>query len=1627
MKDYPQNTFPETFNFRWKPIHQKLDREDSLTLVKQIYDVENQSLFGDTFLIDLTEVRFVTLYGALILTCLVSRALSKCLTIYVSVPLNDSACGFLKHFGLGDLLEIPRQARVAHFNKTLSGNTPRTGKRVFHSKPIYKAFDSNQFINISNIRDWINQLPEEIRDCEFFNHGRFARIVAAEMATNIVQHAKLPIIDIDGREAFGVVGMRIIKATDDPSWVTRSFSEFKDFVKTHLTDGFVEICICDAGCGMQVSLHDAFESRLCKVPKKGLEGAAEILEFAFDELGTRKGETENWVTDAHALSRILGLVRIYGGILEVVSNDVRLVYRLDKYELAKNLNGIGYQSNERVTIEAAFGTFFRILIPLTKKVGSQLYINPNCGKKLYNPMERYSQVVYLGVEFSPADLETPTSFIGRAETLGKYLHKKISDVLIFDLTGASLWKSDHIATLIDRIHNFTIGKAVVFVGVPSSLANEVEERVFDSVKRVKRALSLGATDENLFDSTSNFSSRYFLGCLLDLYQLVLCIDAEGRLYWYGAPEASLAVALTSLIEKAATTKELFSMVVGGEIEADSNISETTITNFLLESPLFNSSQKDGTFIWECILSGQDLDNLRKKPLINHLRRHLYEISDAFWGGNNAYLLPHSKKYVKWFIEGSRILQEEAFSLEVGEILARLIWTTIGEVSPSILICTTAPSLLLANSIRQWMDTMPLIIDAGHYFDVSKRSILKSLASISGDKKIVIIQDLLHYGDSLKSTISSLKQSKIDVAGIACLLELDNSDEPDIRPGTLTKLSIDKEEIPLISLFRAKRPPVIENLEQEKYHDNSVYWVEPYSMHPFKMASLRNAHNEYLLNSKTIATKPHDIVLADIEKADALRVGHFVYENHHFSIVTKMGTLFEHSDVADKIVDDIVDACKEETGQIIIIYPLHSNIRMLTPKIKDKMGTTSKPALHMFAILARELGAKPYYMMPYRLEKLLKEKAKQAVTETSKGFSIIIIDDTTATLRAFETLLRSLYLTAGTAGTTPDDGMLAKVISNISVWAIVNRTGRAKSTFLHSVRKWFNVPFTFRCFCEYDVPIYDLDQCPLCEEYKQLTRLKKALTHVASSTLNVWLNERQEVLKPIIVDTPMFNDIGPAYFPRKVFFSLDKYKTQSFPVAYLVFLEIAERGCPSRYLLSAYAEFTTKYHKYLDDPVVKKFRTTISRWFVRNWRRIASDASEERLFSIIQDELKDSRSNIIDILQCASIEVHENLPLTDFNNILEMYFKRLNMVSNECKVNPTETNMEKRETLFNAIILSYSMINLDDDKSDLCKEFITQAEILPDFAGRPGDFQGSVRQTLLTAFTFIENKKISFLESLKIASMELLVSPGKDPKAGRNHSNRIYKHLKEIISPDREGEQFEEKIHKIIGSSGFLEHKSRILCECLEIVSENLGQEIKNDIIQIREAFKTLVNKLSAIPFDTKGSDIIVHDNFSEAVNLGKSIDEKLFSPTSNLYKVIIGFNINYHDVITEVKREIDKRGYGEGIKICGIDIRRNFTVFAEHYELYNLITNHTIDVIKVHPHVKIELNIVENIENEFVDLQFVTHDQTKEAFNNMKLGHSIRFERWGLKSFGATFVASEEISDYDYRVTLSCRLIKGYS
>jgi adenine/guanine phosphoribosyltransferase-like PRPP-binding protein len=1605
----------------WEPSSKILNIKESLNLatfdkLKVLIDEADLFRRGRVLKISLKHINFCTLFGTISLCTVISRIVSSMITVEIEPPDNEIASGFLRFYGFETLLSKSRSSGSVRFITKLSTQKKKFGSRIFHSIPIFFQKDIEKFLDPLMISKWADNLEPTLRQADFFRNGKFSRIISAELTRNIVDHANLLDFATDENKCFGAISMRVMQIDDvknNIDWLNHCYGvEKKDFLQRYAKTGFVEICVCDPGVGIFRTLENSFKARYKNDKNEDYpfpqnhhdfhEYSTKVIEYAFDELGSSNLGSSSWASDSHALSRIIGLTNSYNGILELYTGNCHVQYRLDKKALYLNEDGIGYKSNSNF-VNCDYGTFFQILCPLQFPENYNFSIKQTRQEKRHPNFKEKPGYYLMNDEFQIRDFSSPMTFINKIKNLtNDILSKKVTRPIVFDFYRTSHWRSEYFAVFVSKLGNVLRKRSCIFVEVDQSFANEILERTFDSVIK---------------------SKNIFLKSLIDFHRVIPALTTSGELHWIGSPDKSIDIALNSLIIEPRSIENVMSEIKLFSSQNSSQPDPETLYSILkvAVNQYFEPKEVGGNTVWECIYNDQLFFYFHRTTLNKKISEFI-DKSKSFRGDGKkkAFLLPNQKKYTYNFLECSRLLQDERFRHEISEILYRMIQNALnGKEKPTLFLCTSAPSLILASSLRKYFDPKPIIADLGHYFDESKIEIV--IESIEESSSIVLIQDILSSGKSVAKIISYLQLNNKNLLAVACLFEISHhqlSSKFEVGETKLRDFGEGKQKaknIPTISLVKMEPVEEVKMKDLSKIDDSNRFWIEPYSLHPFSLEALFKSGQKYLPGIGKLSTLNQKETIDFLEEHDGLRLGHFLFENHHFNLVTRMRHYFETPQTAETISQDIVNQ-SDIRDFVLIVYPIHSHIRYLIQKIVFEFNSIQVKTEAIPLILARDLGPRSYYLPADKLRTLFQEMVNEKkYTNLKQPINILIVDDSAATGRAAESILRSVYLSINNCLNEFEPNIRKKYEASTKImeyYAFINRMGRSKSTLFHLFNNWMNFRFSFRCFIEYNVPLHSSQSCHLCDHKKYLDKIERNAINITDTTMKIWFKEQKKYYRALMVDSPSFENLPNYKYPDKLIYSIDNIDSKSAESSVLLFIEKAERGCPATDLLDSYSKFisTAQEIKSLEDKSIHVFSLFVWQWFANNWSHVESIKGDNYFYDIISEEFYENVYIVPDLLVLYSRSYLDGKLKTDvFRKIMNLFVICFKENLKNCQREPNETNLCNRENYFLSIRLFILCFTSSfRTKEEVYKTIISSfKKAIPKEPNIRGDFQGSLKMILDTTIKFLNPQGPSFLHCLKLSSIEMLGSPINDRYS--SHANRISTHLKKFKEPISGISS--ENVIKLKNSVGFLERNSSFLLASIKRVlefSSNTSKNILTELQMADDSFREIIQKIKALDPGEKIEDI--ESSWDEINIFIDTIEEILYNGQSEIYKEIHNYNIKIWDIIEEIILESKRFGLSDRIIINNFpdleDKERFITVFGFRIEVYNFFKNHSIDFLKQkensNSYILLDINANDANDHDLVRFNIKVNDLSHYDAKRKLItdGHGLRFEKWALKEFG---------------------------
>ena len=112
------------------------------------------------------------------------------------------------------------------------------------------------FLDDSQVYFWRNDMKDRYGSSPLFISEEIWRTICHELSVNILEHSG----------SVGFISYRVIEPRNKRGgikwWCKNTFKGTLDSLWKSLIDGFLEICICDAGLGFFKTLKESYEARL---------------------------------------------------------------------------------------------------------------------------------------------------------------------------------------------------------------------------------------------------------------------------------------------------------------------------------------------------------------------------------------------------------------------------------------------------------------------------------------------------------------------------------------------------------------------------------------------------------------------------------------------------------------------------------------------------------------------------------------------------------------------------------------------------------------------------------------------------------------------------------------------------------------------------------------------------------------------------------------------------------------------------------------------------------------------------------------------------------------------------------------------------------------------------------------------------------------------------------------------------------------------------------------------------------------------------------------------------------------------------------------------------------------------
>jgi hypothetical protein len=1023
-----------------------------------------------------------------------------------------------------------------------------------------------QFLDEARIMEWREAMQERFRNSPLFEFDEVWRVFCHELAVNIWEHAKTT----------GFLAGRVVSPLNNQarirSWCQASYPQIVQQLFPQMEEGFLELCVSDAGQGFTNSLGASYRLKT-DLPPDSRVLSEDILAFSFDEIGTCKDAQDCWATERHALGRILQLVAKYGGALTLRSSGAVITYVAQggTFQRVSSHRGFQPQAASGYAPELS-GSHFQLILPLIPIIKHSPRQERHSVLMSPLPTGYQSDVKHvhghlvplleaLGFRKPAIGIEQLREFRACCERLARKLlqERASNEPLVLDFSGVN-WTAGQFETLLHLLQNVLQQRPVLLVEIDRRLATEVVELGSRTARTQLDPAIADSSPSMTGRAYAVLSERTFLESFRRIHVPLLGLDIHGNRYIFGLPDRAYEQVLQELIETPKTLEE-----VCRTRGTDERVIRAILNNV---NPLFKV--ENGR--WHCVW---DKDVLAVEAA-RVMSKHFDEVAERCeaWRGRPRkegsiqpepadldlddrkemyFNLPWQDEWVREFFECSRILSRERYADEAAQRLVYrlqqglpLIGHELKDVR--ILACATAPSILLAFALyRCWPHhPRPSIADLGPYLMLNPGA---KLPAIRTDGAIIVIQDVQDRGRISGRVVDLLQEQNKKVLCILSLVRLTKQTDETVdlfsAKAEVTPISDGwtdpTEKVKKHAMIRLSRPNACPR--PEDVADDKLYWVEPRTLRPFRYSILRGSPRSANAGRRTrmlpfFEPTGHSLVCA----------GHYTYGEKHYKVTVDIQRSLEGA-IGDEVAAWLADVCsgtshtKKEwesmdghrlRGDVTaVLMPLHSRIHYIWPRLSNMLAQRNRRQPMWLLDATLFLGHGPYYRLPRPFEDQIKlslnELRRQGERRINGGptIRVLILDGAIQSGRTANTILdsltRALYnayrplLDSGYSMET-----LPRVIEWIRYFTIFNQMSTAQNNHWHRLQTiggGFSIPFIFEEFAHVPgVPVFRKSDCPDCATITRFERLITAANHHGAYDASEWSRRRAIELQPIAVDS-----------------------------------------------------------------------------------------------------------------------------------------------------------------------------------------------------------------------------------------------------------------------------------------------------------------------------------------------------------------------------------------------------------------------------------------------------------------------------------------------------------------------------
>ena len=1167
----------------------------------------------------------------------------------------------------------PRESAEARYHTTLLGLT--------HVRRVDSAF---RFLDDRQISTWRTHMQSRFPDSPLFEHELFWRLLCFELAMNIVEHAR----------SSGYLAAHVV--TSDES--DRSFDFARAFQKQK-SGPFLELCIADAGAGLVSTLANAFADRHGTQPAR--VPAQHVIEYAVHELGSSKDVLDSWITDRHALARVLSVVEQYGGVLRIRSESVECVFDMSSMSVVRATKRLGYEATSSDTLPSPItGTHIQILLPLQPRNRGVVSPTPlrDALPPTYEVEDKFpiGHYVPLSVYIDDATLNDVSAFVSGCRSVARsLLGRPPNEPVVFDLEE-SAWTPSHFDTFIGELENVIARRPTLVIGATDALTAELRNRMDIDEAVAVRAAGSGAWQRVLLRAIAAYPA--------------LRTELRGTTVT-GIRDAFVEVAMsrpfsTEVVERLGAAMR--------EIATDEY------------HPAFRLTTRDG---WSAVLQ-DDRTATQRTAVAAPDVWHTTLVLDR--NGRRTFAGPEPEAYRRALLSLLDDAHTPQALAKAHQLNAARLFAVLTRAQPlfvrdaprsEVWRCAwSAPTLapqVRRSVVRNFSEVMELTeawlgrrpdqpaqsLDAAFYLPLDhewRDGFLVSAQILTRERYADEIGQRL--AGRLRRRLGATEVRAFAAATTPALMvaaalshwwsEMDGGSEPlpvidlgdyqfqgredtvavsggvilvqdVLSRGTLTTQLFDAlhNRVAAVAAFVAlqgrdietrealeKQAGILETLVKTRGPRRVDWDVLKPGAFLVEMRTLRPVSAARVLEEDRPASGWGRNFVAEVTRhgdsaAGIIRIGHFVTGRRHHVVGVDMRVLKNHV-IGARLCDWIAErAVGAQNGSPVVgvLMPLSSQIRTLWPLIRSRLALRGRRVHAWYLEETLQLGDRAMLVPPPGFEAQLIAAARQ-----KRKVDVMVLDDAVITGRTAHKVLTTISeLTADPQ---------ARGLRSVEYFTLLDRQSGPDQRFTRYIREFGTEPFRVEFSAGYALigPLLYADySCPACEQRHGLLQLSQSDAAAHSAALRTWCEKEASKLEPKSLEHG-----PPPAVPARLHTPIPVLRAEAQKVfsyadhAIVRAFELISRGVPVVYLLDTVAE------QGLDDtdPEYERYRWWLLHWCLRHWKWTAlmPKAAKSKYRSLFQLELDGGTSLVALLLAEAGLRADGETARGLFEDALNVF-------------------------------------------------------------------------------------------------------------------------------------------------------------------------------------------------------------------------------------------------------------------------------------------------------------------------------------------------------------------------------------